>query len=296
MKQSNQSIEETFTFDEFIKQLKFKVINDINNQRITCKKIDDSLQKNETTYKHLSYIPDIVGIFEILTMLSIVGLGLFLGYQSYLIPNTISLLTFTDKFSSFMLLLLSITCFTTTSIIGYNFTNINKTISHVLDKLIVNPLKKHLSKKNKILENNLETSTQKLSILQETLKNLTETRDDFKYMIHSSLKDKSFSQNEVNLIYQQLTPSNINALIYLLYHDDLPTIQSMSPLEKEKLSENLKLRISKVKEYSEQLKANAHSQENARMHRVERFHTYPYDDMIADMDNNLEVKSTTTHR
>jgi len=170
-----------------------------------------------------------------------------------------------------------------------NFENIANGINSFFDKIIVNPTARSLDRKKAKTKYNNSEYNEEIAYNEHMLKEIEEMRENFKYLIHSSLKNKTFTEKEANQIYKLLEYNDIVSVIYYLYHDDLKTLKKMDDQKERKIAEKLRARIEMVKEYNEQIqleqKKKKESEEPVRNRRIERLHTYPYDDMIKNYDD-----------
>jgi len=293
MKHANLSDEQRLNFEDLLDKLKEKIITDIETLKTQNKKLNKSLNHSISIYKSLENVSLITAICQALCILGLGGLTGYFGYQSYLAANNFSL---TTALSETLTMLWLVPAVGSIAIIGVSmnqFSSINSAISKLLDTIITIPYEKRLKQKKSRTASKTEKNSLNISYLESTSQSIEEIRNNFKYLIHSSLKDKTFTEKEVALIYKYLTSTNISALIYLLYHDNISDIKRMTVEEKEALTQKLKQKINAVRDYSdklqtEQVEKNNQVQENVRNRRVERLHTYPYDSLIETQDNNYE--------
>lgn len=293
---TSQNTQQFMNFNDLINFLKNKVTAELTTQETKKKSKERTIKINNFIYKFIGQTNN-VSLF--ITMGIVLGLFLIGGvavFQSYAIFHSLKIANDIRKLTSIILFFsgLASAGLGITSI--YNFGSIFNVISTIFDFVIVNPLEKIISKSNNKSNHKIYNYSHKISYLKETLKSLDKMEDNFKYLIHSSLKDKIFTQKDAELIYKHLTSNNIPALIHLLYHDKISDIKYLSVEEKQQLSMNLEQRIQTIKNYVEEaqnetLQSDNQSIDNKRHRRVERLHTYQHDNMITETFSDIPMTS-----
>lgn len=292
----SQSTSQFLNFDDLIDFLKNKVTAELTTQETKKNFQERTIKINNIIYKFIGQTKN-VSLF--ITMGIVLGLFLIGGgavFQSYEIFHSLKIAADIRKLTSIILFFsgLASAGLGITSI--YNFRSIFNVVGTVFDAIIVYPLAKIFSKSNNKANHKIYNYSHKISYLKETLKSLDKMKDNFKYLIHSSLKDKIFTQKDAELIYKHLTSNNIPALIHLLYHDKISDIKYLSVEEKQQLSMNLEQRIQTIKNYVEEaqnetLQSDNQSIDNKRHRRVERLHTYQHDNMITETFSDIPMTS-----
>jgi len=295
MKEKNErtSDQQLYDFEELIDYLNNKVTKEIYKQEKSKKNKEKKIKTNIFLSKFFGN----EGIAALITILTLI-LGLFsisgiLLIKSYDVFHTISLVKKTRELASVLLALSS----ATTSFLGigclFNFNNIFESLSFFYKNVIINPLENILENACEKGNEQINQHNQKITELNNIIKKLTIMKDDFKYLIHSSLKDKVFTKKEVEIIYKHLSTDNISALIYLLYHDRISDIKKLSSREKQQLASKLEEKIKEVRTYAEniQLTTNNNLNNNQHRRRMERFHTYPHDNMITETFSDINQSS-----
>lgn len=280
-----------FEFEGLINALKTKVTQEIIRQ-------ETKKSSQELKIKVINFFHKLLENFNIISLILTLGLvfglfgtSVFLFLKSYDVFHMLSLAVNSRELSSVLLFISGIV----SSGLGIasicKFESIFDGIYSFFETTIIRPLDKIFTRsKNKSTQRIKETGID-ISYLNETLKSLTEMQENFKYLIHSKLKNKLFTSKDINLLYKHLTSSNISALIHLLYHDKRKDIRKMTVEEKEQLAYELDKKITTVKEYAEQLSVAQVSQsdDNVRHRRMDRLHKYPHDDLLAEVFSDLET-------
>lgn len=301
MEQNQIKDERTINFEELMNILKNKTSDEISALKVKGYKDDAALQNSMTTCDTFHVLSMILS--GALVLGGIAGLGSLswsLMSQSKHVFDTVAAATAARDFTIVALAFGGAAGFVATGAAIWKSLPIFAVVNGLLDCIMVAPFERSIDKKKARNKEQHQKNLQRINILQENIKSIEEIRENFKYMIHSSLKDKRFTQAEVELIYKYLTPKNINAVIYLLYHDDLASLERMAPYEIDSLSLSLSRKIATVKEYSFELQKTSSepskTSENKRNRRVERLHTYPYDDMIEKHDDFYEERRKASRR
>lgn len=293
---NSQSPQQFMNFNDLIAFLKNKLTTELTTQKSKKNSKERSIKLKNNIYKFLGQTSNI-SIF--ITMGIVLGLFLIGGgavFQSYKIFHSLKIVSDVRKLTSIILFFSGLASASLGIVSIYNLGSIYNSICSIYDAIIVNPLEKIISKSNNKANHKIYNYSHKISYLKETIKSLNKMEDNFQYLIHSSLKDKLFTQKDAELIYKHLTSNNVPALIHLLYHDRISDIKYLSVEEKQQLSMKLEQRIQTVKKFAEEtqteaFQTNNQSIDNKRHRRVERLHTYQHDNMITETFSDISVSS-----
>lgn len=297
----NSNNPKLYDFDALINELKTKVTQELirRETKITTQEI--KIKVNNFLYKLLGGFNIISIILSLSIVFGLFGSAVFLLLKSYDVFHTFSLAADVRELSSVLLFISGIgsTGLGVASIC--NFMPIFEGVCSFFDIVIIRPFEKIINRSKDKSLYRIKKLGIDISYLNETLKSLSTMQDNFKYLIHSQYKDKLFTSKDVNLLYKHLTSSNISALIHLLYHNKIKDIKRLSVEEKEKLSLELAQKVAEVKNYAEQLQKtnntnNNQPSNNQRHRRMERFHTYPHDDMLTEIFSDVETTNARKGR
>lgn len=296
-RKTNSRNQEMYDFNDIIETLQERVINDIYKQEKGKKRKDKAIKTNVFLSKIFGN-ENAAALITMFTMIvTLFGLGGFLLIKSYNVFHTLSLATNARELSSVLLFISS----ATSSILGlgcvFNFSRMFDALASFYKYVIVDPLKNALTNSREKNHQKIKQHRQKISDLKNTLISLETMQENFKYLIHSSLKDKLFSEKDIDLLYKNLTSNNITSLIHLIYHGGKQEIKRLSKEEHEKLTTELEQRINIVKKHAQEIAEKSKIENpNQRRRRMERFHTYPYDDKLTDEFSEFIPTQTTKRR
>ena len=280
-KQNNTNNQQLFDFNEIINYL----TNKINNEVYTKEKSKKRKEKNIKINIVLSKFFGNEDVFALITILILIiglfSLGVFFLIKSYEIFHALSLVKDARELSSTLMFISS----ATSSCLGFgclfNFANILEALSSFYKTFIIEPIGNALENSREKNYRRIKLKQKKINELDKILKKLTNMKDDFKYMVNSSLKDKLFTKQDVEFLYKHLNSYNIVALIHLLYHNGEKEINLLSFEEQIKLNNELERRIDTVKRYARDIEERQKNENtNHRHKRMERFHAYPYDEKL----------------
>ncbi len=286
----------TYTFQEMIKILEKRLTNDLSRLTNENDKKEKYLKNRNTNNAYgASYIISL--IFTTLLIAGFAGLTIGSTYQSYLSITTNSLTNPTNEaiVKCFLWLISAIGSGLTGVACTYKSRDIFKSLCTFLEKIIVGTDEVVIERSKNRAIKTIEKNHENLPVIQNKLRSLEEAIEEFKYLIPKELHKKTFTENDIDLLYCNMSGTNLPALLYLLYNDKNDSITQMTPFETENLTAELKFKIQQVKAHINEKQAKIPNNEEKRHRRMERIHGYPSEEMMTEVYSDIKI-SNTAHK